>query len=295
MANSNGWGDGAGNNAIGWGQGANNAIGYASVYASSNAGLTDIIGVTTDSDAAAFITASGITDQTQKDAINTLVLDLKGYSIWTKFKALYPFVGGSATAHKYNLKDPRDLDAAFRIVWGGGVTHNSNGVTGNGTNAYGDTKLIPSTQIASSGSFSFGIYNRTLGSENKIQIGCAETFSNYMFVRYSDTNTYVVFGSQSTSGVATNSQGLFTANRRSTNATYTEVYRNGTRFINQVKDTGLSTNSLSVLATHNSSSFGSYSAFNLGFAFVASGLEQTEVSNLNTAVQKFQTSLSRNV
>ena len=116
-----------------------------------------------------------------------------------------------------------------------------------------------------------------------------------MFVRYSDTNTYVVFGSQSTSGVATNSQGLFTANRRSTNATYTEVYRNGTRFINQVKDTGLSTNSLSVLATHNSSSFGSYSAFNLGFAFVASGLEQTEVSNLNTAVQKFQTSLSRNV
>ena len=47
MANSNGWGDGAANNTIGWGQGkVNNTIGWGSVYANSNAGLTDIIGVT---------------------------------------------------------------------------------------------------------------------------------------------------------------------------------------------------------------------------------------------------------
>ena len=46
MANSNGWGDGAANNTIGWGQGANNAIGWGSVYAVSNAGLTNIIGTT---------------------------------------------------------------------------------------------------------------------------------------------------------------------------------------------------------------------------------------------------------
>ena len=47
MANSNGWGDGAANNTIGWGQGKiNNTIGWGSVYASSNAGRTDIIGTT---------------------------------------------------------------------------------------------------------------------------------------------------------------------------------------------------------------------------------------------------------
>jgi hypothetical protein len=45
MANSNGWGDGAANNNIGWGKGkVNNTIGWGSVYASSNAGRTDIIG-----------------------------------------------------------------------------------------------------------------------------------------------------------------------------------------------------------------------------------------------------------
>jgi hypothetical protein len=44
MANSNGWGDGAANNAIGWGQGANNAIGWGDIHADSWAGLTDIVG-----------------------------------------------------------------------------------------------------------------------------------------------------------------------------------------------------------------------------------------------------------
>jgi hypothetical protein len=45
MANSNGWGDGAANNAIGWGQGANNTISWGDSHADSWAGATDIIGV----------------------------------------------------------------------------------------------------------------------------------------------------------------------------------------------------------------------------------------------------------
>ena len=48
MANSNGWGDGAANNAIGWGQGANNAIGWGKSHTTSWAGATDIVGLTTD-------------------------------------------------------------------------------------------------------------------------------------------------------------------------------------------------------------------------------------------------------
>ena len=45
MANSNGWGDGASNNAIGWGQGAvNNSISWGESHDESWAGLTDIVG-----------------------------------------------------------------------------------------------------------------------------------------------------------------------------------------------------------------------------------------------------------
>lgn len=40
MANENGWGDGVLNNDIGWGQGSNNEIGWGSIYAVSNYGLT---------------------------------------------------------------------------------------------------------------------------------------------------------------------------------------------------------------------------------------------------------------
>ena len=94
-----------------------------------------------DADAQAFITAAAITDVTQQNAINTLVVDLKGYNIWTKMKALYPFVGGTASTHKFNLKNPLDTDAAFRLTFSGGWTHSSTGALPNGTNAYADTKF----------------------------------------------------------------------------------------------------------------------------------------------------------
>jgi hypothetical protein len=76
--------------------------------------------VITDPDVLAFVAASGVTDNTQKSAVNTLVTSLKEYSVWTKLNAIYPFVGGTATTHKWNLKDPRDLDAAYRLEFFGG-------------------------------------------------------------------------------------------------------------------------------------------------------------------------------
>jgi len=124
-----------------------------------------------DTDAAAFITAANITDNTQKSAINTLVNDMKGYGIWTKMKAIYPFVGGTATTHKWNLKDPRDLDAAFRLVFNGGWTHSSTGADPNGTNAYADTYLAPSLLINNNTHVS--IYSRTDSNGSFCEIGAS--------------------------------------------------------------------------------------------------------------------------
>ena len=66
-------------------------------------------------DAQAFITAASITDPTQQSAINQLVVDLKGYGVWTKMQAIYPFVGGTSTSTSYNLKNT----AQFQISWKG--------------------------------------------------------------------------------------------------------------------------------------------------------------------------------
>jgi hypothetical protein len=92
-------------------------------------------GAPVDPDAQAFITAASITDPTQQSAINTLVVDLKGYSIWTKFKAIYPIVGGVASSHAVNLKTP----GTFNLSFATGVTHSANGMVSNGSTGYADT------------------------------------------------------------------------------------------------------------------------------------------------------------
>ena len=63
-------------------------------------------GSTFDGDAVNFINVAGIVNTTQKNALNTLVKDLKSTNLWTKFYAIYPVLGGTAYSHKYNLINP---------------------------------------------------------------------------------------------------------------------------------------------------------------------------------------------
>jgi hypothetical protein len=304
MANSNGWGDGAANNAIGWGQGANNAIGWGDIHADSWAGLTDIVGITTppvDPDAQAFITAASITDPTQQAAINQLVVDLKGYSIWTKMKALYPFCGGSASSHKFNLKDPRDLDAAFRLVFNGGWTHSSTGAQPNGTNGYANTYLTPSTALTLNSS-QLSLYSRTSTITNGQRDFGAYTNLNPPAIALG-TNTGVFISdqynyfTQRISASITAATGFYTGTR--TSATSHKLFKNGS-----VIGTDTSTNStalpvlnlfLGAINSDLTNTPSSYSNKQYAFASIGDGLTDTEAANFYTAVQNFNTALARQV
>lgn len=71
-----------------------------------------------DSDAQAFVAASGITDETQIYAVCKLVTDLKTYpaagtKYWDREILIYPFVGGNAAAHAVNLKTPGVNNLSF--------------------------------------------------------------------------------------------------------------------------------------------------------------------------------------
>lgn len=128
MANSNGWGDGAANNSIGWGQGANNAIAWGDSHAKSWAGATDIVGITTDPEASAYFTATGITGATQQTAIDNLVKGLKSDGLWSKMKAVYPFV----TDNRNLLSYTEDFSNGF---WTSPMTRLLNsGLAPDGTN-----------------------------------------------------------------------------------------------------------------------------------------------------------------
>ena len=70
----------------------------------------------------AFLAATGITDTTISNALNTMDIALIANGLDTKMKALYPFVGGTASTHKFNFMNAADTDAAFRLTFAGGGT-----------------------------------------------------------------------------------------------------------------------------------------------------------------------------
>jgi hypothetical protein len=270
--------------------------GSGSASATSNT-ITPIAAL--DPDAQAFITAAAITDPTQQAAINTLVVDLKGYSIWTKMKALYPFVGGTASQHKFNLKNPLDTNAAFRLVFNGGWTHSSTGALPNGTNAYANTFLIPSTSLTVD-SHSLSYYSRSnILESNKQPIGASNSGYDPMMSLgvYNQTYYYAPnFGASAPTYTETTGLGLFTGTRTAINNA--KIYRNGV--IRNANTTNRITATLPIYAfaigcLSISGTFEGYTAKQCAFASIGDGLTDTEAANFYTAVQAFQTTLGRQV
>ncbi|CAB4155233.1 hypothetical protein UFOVP1307_218 [uncultured Caudovirales phage] len=246
-----------------------------------------------DADAQAFITAAGITDTTQKNAINQLVLDLKGYSIWTKMKAIYPFVGGTATTHKFNLKNPLDTDGAFRLSFSGGWTHSSNGALPNGTNAFADTFYNPSVNLTDINSNHISFYSRTNSMNSSVEMGggsgavLVDLELRYSALSYNwNMASYI-------SHTNTDSTGMYVNTRTASNAF--KLIKNGSTVLGSGTGTAGATkpNITYHIGKRNYDSL--WSNKECAFATIGDGLTDADVSNLYTTVQAFQTTLGRQV
>jgi len=257
-----------------------------------------------DPDAQAFITAAVITDVTQQGAINTLVLALKGYSIWTKFKAIYPIVGGTASQHKYNLKDPRDLDVAFRLTYAVGVTHSSTGMISNGTSGYADTFFNPITQSSLQNNFFLSVYSRTnTNVGNPYEIGNADNWTTGVkftgiITRYNNNRRYIsIADPYSTSNTETDSRAFYCGG---TNGSSNQIlYKNGVNVLSGTSlQSGFSNINIFICAVNSllpTFAAAGFSIKQLAFASIGDGLTPTEAANFYTAVQAYQTTLSRQV
>jgi hypothetical protein len=255
-----------------------------------------------DADATAFIAAAGITNLTQAAAISTLVNDLKTYGLWTKMKALYPFVGGSAASHKFNLKDPRDLDAAYRLVFSGGWTHTSTGALPNGTTGYADTKLNPTLSCTLNNTH-LSFYSRTNIASNLGQWDISANdgdfaptlslTSGYQGVAYSDQYSYVHGSNGRTSFANTNTTGFYISSR--TSNTSLKFFRNDVvRSTSTTLHSGTMPNR-SIYIGRNTAGAIAYSSKESAFASIGDGLTDTDASNFYTAIQKFNSTLGRQV
>jgi len=248
----------------------------------------------------AFIAATGITDTTIINALNTMDLSLISAGLDTKMKALYPFVGGTASTHKYNFMDARDLDAAFRLTFNGGWTHSSTGALPNGTNAYADTFFIPSTSGIGLSDSHFSYYSRTANTTNTALIGAYSTIVlgnisawQSLFPTYSGTLYFSVNSNNEDSLTAVSTNKFYLASR--VNATQQSIYLNSSANTYTRVPSALPNIKIYIGALNN---FGVASYFNpreCAFSSLGNGLTPTEASAFYSAVQTFQTSLSRQV
>jgi hypothetical protein len=247
-----------------------------------------------DVDAQAFLTATGITDATITTAINTLVKGLKSNGLWTKMKAVYPFVGGTAFTHKFNLKDPRDLNAAFRLEFFGGWTHTSNGAQPNGTTGRADTFFTPSTNLSFS-SAHFSKYNRNNDTVSDKIDGVISNFSpsRIFHMNYSFANGAIgdsVFASY----VADTTTGLFITSRMASNLL--KVFRRGIQVASNTSQiTVIPTINFFLGCRNNRGSFEFFNSYESAFASLGDGLSDSESLTLSNLVQAFQTTLGRQV
>jgi len=262
--------------------------------------VTQQINGALDVDAQSFITNANITDQTQISSIEILVDNLKTDLLWTKMNAIYPFIGGTAFSHKYNLKDPRDLDVAFRLQFNGTLTHSASGILPNGSNGYANTFFDGNDSGLHNHHISIYIPNNTT-SNGGVEIGARQETPNLQFtqlnVKFTDNNFYGA--SQSTVSVFipylnVNSQGFYTTSRLV--STQTVNYKNGAKIQTLLNNsTETIGNDIYIGARNENGSPSLFSNREFSFATCGKGLTDLEATNLYNTIQTYQTILSRNI
>ena len=253
----------------------------------------------------AFATATGITDVTILGALNTFDLGLISNSLDTKMKAVYPMVGSTSTTQKFNFMDARDLDVAFRLQFNGGWTFSSTGAKPNGSNAYANTFLNPSSNLTNN--------NYHLSNYSRTQV--TNTFSAEMSVSYFSTNigllqyyssggvypTGKVFlaGDYITTLITaadTNTLGLLVGSR--TSQTSAKMFMNNVQkgsTLTTSNANALPNGNLFLAANNGGGSPNTYSSKENAFSSIGDGLTDGEATTFYNLVQAMQTSLSRNV
>lgn len=279
---------------------ATNSAGSAS--ADSNT-VAQILTVRTN----AFMTASGISDSTIRGGLNTFDIGLISNSLDTKMKAVYPLVGGTASTHRWNFMDARDLDAAFRVQYFGTWTHSSTGALPNGSNAFANTFLIPANSISNVNSLHLSYYSRTSAIGPFVastSIGLYESATRSLSMSVCRNSGGGQFSGANSDdirflGVSNpNGSGFYINSRQS--VTSLRGFKNGIEIAQNTSTAvhTLPTFRVLIAAAGNSTGTAIANTFDnheCAFASIGDGLSNAEAATFNSLVASLQTTLGRNV
>lgn len=231
----------------------------------------------------------------QKNAINYRISAFKQAGLWTKIVADYKFIGGTASAHKYNFKDPRDLDVAYRVTWSGGLTHDANGVTPNGSSGWGNTHIIPInvfttnniciTYSTNATSFNGGT---NVGVWDGLNLNGLQIDVQYLGIAYArlNSNNFVSLGASTVKGIHT-----FSRN----DANGVTYYKNG-YYVMKSTDASSDRSSyvIGLFCLNQSTTPTSYSNLPCKGVIITTGLTATEAYNLSVIDDTTDLILGRN-
>lgn len=232
---------------------------------------------------------------TEKNAVDALVVDLQAASLFSTMGYLYPFVGGTSTSMKWNLRDTTTAE----IIWYGGMTFSSQGILGNATNSGGNSQLTPSalgytqmaiggylndvsvTPPASPGYYDFGMYEATTARDTMMSYGFGGTVNKYNNL----SGGYNIY----TTG--TYAKSTIYMQHDSSN---TQLYQNTTQLGSTANSFAISTNPVGIGCSWRGTPYAP-TGRGFGLAFCSStSYSGAQITDLNNAITTFVTSLSRN-
>ena len=254
-------------------------------------------------EATAFLTATGITDPTISAAVNTLVADMKSAGIYSKMVAVYPFVGGTATTHKYNLINPVDTNAGYRLTFSN-MSHSSDGIliTNVGTTSGGAYTHIRIDTVLSQNDVHYSTYigtNPTPIDLNSHDMGAISGGNGMQFALRNSINEMSVKMMDnivSRPVTVTDSRAFWIASR-TLSTSYKFQKNNDAPITVSANSLTPPTNEYLTVGALGTAETVSTRQTNrqIRFASVGDGLSDTEMDDFYTAVQAFQTTLGRQV
>jgi hypothetical protein len=260
----------------------------------------------------AFAAASGISDATTLNSLNAFEIGLTAFSISTgSFYAIYPFVGASSGSMKWNFVNTTQ----YNLTYSGSLTFTTGGIQAAGSPKLGAVGSVPANMLSTASGHHFFYVtdpqSPTGGACCESNVGATGDINDSSLTQYYSTwfrsggngnlvypcdNATTAGNGSITPNSSTAAKGSYCLSRtsvssmkawyngttsRGTNTTTltNRNYRNFTRQVNFLSRDG--TNSATTCQQR------------MGWASIGFGLTDTEVSNYNTLVTNFQTSMSR--
>ena len=268
-----------------------------SVVASTTA--TNSFITTGDTDANAYISASGITDALAKESIARLFMDLKNNSLYSRCQAIFPFKGTTSASHKFNAKNPVDTDAGFRLTFSGTATYANDGYTPNGTTGYANSHFLPSANqsVNNNGVTVVLGTNNTPSGSNVFDLGAFQSTSQATILSLKGNNTdyikRVAINNYLTISYfgANESRGIFSTVRQ--NSTEGKLFKNSKFLTSGTASGSLPSIPIGIGALNQNGSYNGFSNQRFQIVIFHEGFSNSEIAKLHSIIDLSETIAGR--